>query len=147
MGTDRNRKDSKSSSQEAGTRRFLPLTCSTKFSSANIFFLESAINVVPPIPMPFYAYKLDTVLISHATVRLLAPQTLFFYIPLSVFPFRAVRPTVVVKISTMLIQCGMFCCEFLPPASFLYCIVASNPHTINLRNVCFNTFLEIFNEC
>ena len=102
----------------------------------------SASTVVPPIPP--LVRKLDTILISVA-VRLLAPP-LFFYIPLCVFPFRAVRPTVVVKISTMLIQCGMFCCEFLPPASFLYCIVASNPHTINLRNVCFNTFLEIFNE-
>ena len=26
-----------------------------------------------------------------------------------------------------------FCCEFLPPASFLYLIVASNPHTINVQ--------------
>ena len=35
-----------------------------------------------------------------------------------------------------------FCCEFLPPASFLYLIVASNPRTINIH-----LFQYHINEC
>ena len=101
-GTDGNQRDSKD--VLADLKRELECTFFrahswTKFSRANIFFLDSASNIVPPIPP--LVRKLDTILISVA-VRLLAPP-LFFYIPLCVFPFRAVRPTVVVKISTMFI--------------------------------------------
>ena len=73
-------------------------TSSTKCSGANVFSLESASNIVPPIP----STHLETILIS-VVVRLLPPPLV--NAPVGEFPFRAVRPTgVVVKISTNVVR-------------------------------------------
>ena len=77
-------------------------TSSTKCSRANIFFLGSASNIVPPIVPLIPSTHLETILLS-VVVRLLPPPLV--NAPVGEFPFRAVRPPgVVVKISTNVVR-------------------------------------------